>query len=151
MIIKNNAEKSEYSNVWAVAEVLSGRIQPVTNELIGAARLLADKRSSQVYAVVIGSGVSEQAGSLFAFGADKVIVVDDKRLSGFTDETEARVMRRLIEKYRPEIVICAATARGRALIPRVSVMTNCGLTADCTGLDIDPENGDLLQTRPAFG
>lgn len=151
MMIKNNAEKSKYSNVWAVAEVLSGRIQPVTNELIGAARLLADKRSSQVYAVVIGSGVSEQAGSLFAFGADKVIIVDDKRLSGFTDETEARVMGRLIEKYKPEIVICAATARGRALIPRVSVMTNCGLTADCTGLDIDPENGDLLQTRPAFG
>jgi electron transfer flavoprotein alpha subunit len=60
-------------------------------------------------------------------------------------------MIRMIDKYKPEVVICGATTRGRALIPRVAVKSNCGLTADCTGLSIDPENGDLLQTRPAFG
>jgi len=151
MKISNNAEKSLYSNVWVVAEVLSGKIQPVTHELIGAARGLADARSSQVWAVVMGNGVAGQSDTLFAYGADKVIVVDDIRLTCFIDEIEANVMVRLIEKYRPEIVICAATARGRALIPRISVKANCGLTADCTGLGIDPENGDLLQTRPAFG
>jgi len=151
MIISNIAEKAQYSNVWVVAEVLSGKIQPVTHELLGVARFLADKRLSQVYTIVMGSGVTGQAGTLFQYGADKVILVDDTRLSGFTDEIEARVLTRLINKYKPEIILCAATTRGRALIPRVSVMTNCGLTADCTGLDIDPENGDLLQTRPAFG
>jgi len=151
MKILNNAEKSQYSNVWVVAEVLSGKIQPVTHELIGAARGLADARSSQVWAVVMGNGIAGQSDSLFAYGADKVIVVDDLRLSGFIDEIEANVMVRLMEKYKPEIIICAATARGRALIPRVAVKANCGLTADCTGLGIDPENGDLLQTRPAFG
>ncbi|MCB2173495.1 electron transfer flavoprotein subunit alpha/FixB family protein [archaeon] len=151
MIIANENEKSKYSNVWVVAEILSGSIQPVTNELIGAARTLADKRSSQVCVVVMGYNVANQADSLFAFGADKVIVVDDKILSEFTDEIEAKILIRLIEKYKPEIVLCAATSRGRALIPRVAVISNCGLTADCTELDIDPENGDLLQTRPAFG
>ena len=151
MIISSNADKSKYTNVWVVAEILSGKIQPVTHELIGAGRSLADKRSSQVWVVVMGYGVVEQAQRLIAFGADKVIVVDDIRLSGFTDELEAKMMVRLIEKYKPEIVICAATTRGRALIPRIAVKTNCGLTADCTELGIDPENGDLLQTRPAFG
>lgn len=151
MIISNNADKLKYSNVWVVAELLSGKIQPVTHELIGAARSLADKRASQVWVLVMGFCVVKQAHSLFAFGADKVIVVDDIRLSGFTDEIEAKVMVRLIEKYKPEIVICAASARGRALIPRVAVKAYCGLTADCTELGIDPENGDLLQTRPAFG
>jgi electron transfer flavoprotein alpha subunit len=151
MIISNNADKSKYSNVWVVAELLSGNIQPVTHELIGAARSLADKRSSQVWVVLMGSGVTEQADSLISFGADKVIVVDDIRLSGFNDELEARTMIRLIEKYNPETVIYAATTRGRALAPRVAVIANCGLTADCTELGIDPENGDLLQTRPAFG
>lgn len=151
MIISNTADKSKYSNVWVVAEILSGKIQPVTHELIGAARSLADTRSSQVWVVVMGCGVTEQSHSLFAFGADKVIVVDDIRLSGFTDEIEARTLVRLIEKYNPETVIYAGTARGRALAPRVAVIANCGLTADCTELGIDPENGDLLQTRPAFG
>lgn len=151
MKISCSAEKLKYSNVWVVAEILSGKIQPVTHELIGAARELADARSSQVWVVVMGHDVAGQSGSLFAFGADKIIVVDDISLSGFIDEIEANVMFRLIDKYKPEIVICAATARGRALIPRVAVKANCGLTADCTGLGIDAENGDLLQTRPAFG
>jgi electron transfer flavoprotein alpha subunit len=151
MKIFNSTEKLQYSNVWVVAEILSGKIQPVTHELIGAARGLADARSSQVWVIVMGHDIAGQSDSLFAFGADKIIVVDDIRLSGFIDEIEANVMVRLIDKYKPEIVICAATARGRALIPRVAVKANCGLTADCTELGIDPENGDLLQTRPAFG
>ena len=151
MLIQNDTDKSQYANVWVVAEVLSGKIQPVTHELIGAARKLADARNSEVWAIVLSSSVAAQASALIPFGADKVIVVDDIRLAGFTDEIEAKVMIRLIDKYKPEIVICGATTRGRALIPRVAVMTQCGLTADCTELGIDPENGDLLQTRPAFG
>jgi electron transfer flavoprotein alpha subunit len=151
MLILNETDKSKFTNVWVVAEVLSGKIQPVTHELIGTARLLADSRGSQVCVVLLSSGITSQAPSLFAYGADQVIVVDDIRLAGFTDEIEARVMVRLIEKYKPEIIICGATTRGRALIPRVAILTDCGLTADCTELAIDPENGDLLQTRPAFG
>jgi electron transfer flavoprotein alpha subunit len=151
MLVTNNSDKSQYKDVWVVAELLSGKVQPVTNELLGAARSLADARSSQVWAVVMGSAVTKEAASLFPYGADKVLLVDDPRLSGFVDEIEAGILLRLIEKYKPEILLGAATARGRALIPRVAVKTNCGLTADCTELGIDPENGDLLQTRPAFG
>jgi electron transfer flavoprotein alpha subunit len=150
-MIVNETDKSKYTNVWVVAELLSGNIQPVTHELIGAARSLADRRNSSVWVVVLGHGVSDQASSLFTYGADQVIVVDNERLKGFTDELETKILVRLINQYRPEIVICGATTRGRALIPRVAVITNSGLTADCTGLEIDPENGDLLQTRPAFG
>jgi electron transfer flavoprotein alpha subunit len=60
-------------------------------------------------------------------------------------------MSKLIIKYKPEIVLCGATNIGRSLIPRVAVQIGTGLTADCTGLDIDKETGFLLQTRPAFG
>ena len=151
MLLLNEQEKSEYKNVWVIAEVLSGKVQPVTHELVGAARGLADTRGSEVWVVLFGSDVTQQAPTLFPYGADKVLVVDDGRLSGFSDEIEARVLVRMIKKYKPEIIICGATTRGRALIPRVAVMTNSGLTADCTELGIDPLNGDFLQTRPAFG
>jgi electron transfer flavoprotein alpha subunit len=151
MITLTDIERKEYRNIWVVAEYTSGVIQPVTHELIGAARLLADARNSEVWTVVMGSGIGSSGDSLFAYGADRVIVVEDDRLKGFQDEIEAKALVRLIKKYKPEVIVCAATSRGRALIPRVSVMANCGLTADCTGLSIDPGNGDLLQTRPAFG
>jgi electron transfer flavoprotein alpha subunit len=151
MRVSDNGSRSEFRNVWVVAEVLSGCIQPVTHELLGAARALADARGSEVWAVVMGAGVTAQAATLFAYGCDQALVVDDPRLAHFIDESEALALTRLIGKYRPEIVICGATMCGRALIPRVAVMADCGLTADCTGLAIDPANGDLLQTRPAFG
>jgi electron transfer flavoprotein alpha subunit len=151
MRVSDNTARAEFRNVWVVAEVVAGRVQPVTHELIGAARALANTRGSEVWAVVLGDGVSEQAATLFAYGCDQALVVDDPRLARFVDESEAQALTRLIAKYRPETVICGATMRGRALIPRVAVMSNCGLTADCTGLAIDPDNGDLLQTRPAFG
>lgn len=151
MIILNDKDKSEYKNVWVVAELLSGKIQPVTFELIGAARKLADARGTQVWVVMMSSAIAAEAPVLFHYGADRVVVVDDIRLAGFIEEIEARVMIRLINKYKPEIIICGATSKGRALIPRIAVMTNSGLTADCTELAIDPLNGDLLQTRPAFG
>jgi len=147
----NRIDNSKFRNVWIIAELLSGKIQPVTLELIGAARTLADMRHSQVWGIVMGESALEDIEHLFAYGADKIILIQDIKLKGFNDELESNLLTRLINKYNPEIVLGAATARGRALMPRVAVKTYSGLTADCTGLEIDPENGDLLQTRPAFG
>jgi electron transfer flavoprotein alpha subunit len=151
MIALTENSKKEYKNIWVIAEQLSGVIQQVTHELIGAARPLANDRGSEVWVFAAGPGFDGQCEELFHYGADKVVVVEDERLLNFNDELEANVLGRLIEKYKPEVAICGATTRGRALIPRVAVTKICGLTADCTELSIDPENGDLLQTRPAFG
>ncbi len=149
MITRTTIEKANFRNVWVIAEVDRGIIQPVTLELLASARELADKRKSEVWVVILGYPI--QHPELFAYGADVCLVIDDKRLTHFIDELEANILTRMIRKYQPEIILCGATSRGRALIPRVAVKTYCGLTADCTQLDIDPQNGDLLQTRPAFG
>jgi electron transfer flavoprotein alpha subunit len=149
MITKTEAEKANFRNVWVIGEVEDGIILPVTFELLGAARELADKRRSEVWVILLGNNI--QQAQLYAFGADVSVVIDDIRLTYFVDELEAKILSRLIEKYLPEIILCGATSRGRALIPRVAVTSYCGLTADCTQLDIDLDNGDLLQTRPAFG
>jgi electron transfer flavoprotein alpha subunit len=149
MITKTEAEKANFRNIWVIGEVEDGIILPVTFELLGAARELADKRRSEVWVILLGNNI--QQAQLYAYGADVSVVIDDIRLTYFVDELEAKILSRLIEKYLPEIILCGATSRGRALIPRVAVTSYCGLTADCTQLDIDPDNGDLLQTRPAFG
>ena len=151
MLANTDALRAEYRNVWVVAEVLGGAVQKVTWELLGAARALADARGSELWCVLLGSGLAKEVRAVHGWGADVALVVDDPRLARFDDETEAAALVRLIKKYRPEILVCAATTRGRALIPRVAVAAECGLTADCTGLAIDSANGDLLQTRPAFG
>ena len=151
MKVLDELDRKTYKNVWTISECSGGAVHPVSYELLGAARKLASERGSEVWTVALGRGIGGQLDSLFAYGADKIIAVDDERLRAFNDELECHILERLVEKYRPEIILCAATSRGRALIPRLAGKIRAGLTADCTGLAIDPENGDLLQTRPAFG
>ena len=151
MKLMSEQDKQQYSNVWILAEMMGRKLHPVSFELLGAARNLAENRNCQVWAVALGSNLTKEAYSLIYHGADKVILVEDDRLDVFTDELECNILERLVQKYRPEIFLGAATSRGRALIPRLASKLYAGLTADCTGLSIDPENGDLLQTRPAFG
>ena len=151
MRVLDDLDRQQYRNVWTISECVSGGIHPVSYELLGAARKLAAERGCEVWTVAMGNALEGQLGALFAYGADKVVAVDDASLRVFNDELECHILERLVRKYRPEIVLCAATSRGRALIPRLSGKLHAGLTADCTGLTIDPESGNLLQTRPAFG
>ena len=144
-------ERDAFHNVWVIAEHRWGETKAVTFELLSAARDLADKRGSEVWCILLGDGVRSSAAACIASGADVAVVVDAPALSEFVDQTYADFVSRFIATYRPEIVLCGATAYGRALAPRIAVQVDAGLTADCTSLEIDPESGDLLQTRPAFG
>ena len=142
---------SGYKGVWVFAEQKKGKVQSVAFELIGKARELAHKLNTQVSAVLIGNEVEKEAQLLISCGVDTVYLVESPQLANFQDEPYTNVLVSLIQKYKPEIVLCGATFIGRSLIARVAIKVDTGLTADCTGLDIDPVKKLLLQTRPAFG
>jgi len=147
----NTAEVNLYRHVWVVGEHHDGRLKAVTFELLGIARDLARQRACEVWCVLLGERLADLAPPSVQSGADVVLAVDDPKLAEPVDDVRARALVRLVRTYRPEIVLCGATAGGRALMPRVAVQLHTGLTADCTGLAIEPETGALLQTRPAFG
>lgn len=142
---------SGYKDVWVFIEQKKGKVQSVSYELLGKAQELAGKLQCQVAGVFIGNGLDDQLDELIWHGADKIYLVQAPELFHFQDEPYTNILVELIRKYRPEIVLCGATAIGRSLISRVAIRITAGLTADCTGLDIDPEKKILLQTRPAFG
>lgn len=142
---------SQYKDVWVFVEQIEGKIQSITYELLGEGRKLADALNMKLCAVLLGSNIKEQTSELIARGADMVYVADKPELEYFKDEPYAAVLVDMTRKYKPNIILCGATTIGRSLVSRVAVAVNAGLTADCTGLDIDPETGNLLQTRPAFG
>jgi len=149
---QKKADLSGYKDVWVFCEQKKGAIQSISYELLGEGRKLANKLGSKLCAVLlIGENLSEQADELGHRGADIVYLVESHRLAAFQDEPYTKVLVDLINEYKPEIVLCGATSIGRSLISRVAINIRTGLTADCTGLDIDPEKKLLLQTRPAFG
>ncbi|NLY19564.1 MAG: electron transfer flavoprotein subunit alpha [Clostridiaceae bacterium] len=142
---------SSYKGVWVFAEHKNGEARQIAFELLGSGRKLADDLSVPLSAVLIGSEIEKEAEKLFAYGADKVYLVEDESLRLFNDESYADIFVQLIKSYKPEIVLMGATTYGRSLAPRVASRLNTGLTADCTELSIDPEKKILMQTRPAFG
>jgi len=142
---------STFSGVWIVCEQRKGVVGSISYELLGKGRELADDLGVGLAAVLMGKGIGARAEDLIARGADKVYVVDSAHLENYTPEPYTVVLEELIKKYRPEIVLCGATSTGRSLISRVAIRIDAGLTADCTGLEIDKEKKLLLQTRPAFG
>ena len=138
-------------NVFVIAEQRDGELQKVSTELIGKARELADDLGQEVYAILLGENVKAKADVLIHHGADKVIVVDHPLLKEYVTEPYAKSIYTIVQKYDPEIVLFGATSIGRDLAPRLAARIHTGLTADCTGLEIDSETRLLRMTRPAFG
>lgn len=141
----------DYKGVWVFIEQKKGKVQSISYELLGKAHELAKKLGTEVGAVLIGNDLADQAEEVIWHGADTVYLVEAPELANFQDEPYTTILVELIRKHKPEIVLCGASAIGRSLISRVAITVNAGLTADCTGLDIDPQKKILLQTRPAFG
>ena len=153
---------AEYKGVFVFAQQVDNKLSGIALELVGKGKDLAKDLGTEVTAVLVGSGVKDLADELAAYGADKVILVDDPELKEYRTEPYAHALSSVIEKYKPEIFLVGATAIGRDLGPRVSARIHTGLTADCTQLDIgdfpiNPVPGkeqlhnQLLMTRPAFG
>lgn len=142
---------SAYKNVWVFCEQRKGKIQSISWELLGEGRKLADKLKVSLCGVLLGSGIAGKAQEIIGRGADEVFVVDDPALENYLDEPYTNVLVELVKEHKPEIFLCGATTLGRSLVSRVAVRVYAGLTADCTGLDIDQKDRNLLQTRPAFG
>ena len=142
---------SDYKGVFIFAQQVDNKITGVSYELIGKGKALAADLGTEVTAVLLGHQVGDLTKKLAKYGADRVIVVDDPALETYMTEPYAYAMTEVIKAHKPEVVLYGATAIGRDMAPRVSARVHTGLTADCTGLEIDPETKNLQMTRPAFG
>ncbi len=144
-------DKAQYRNIWVYMELVDGKFRNVGLELLGQGRILADTTGEKLAAVVIGDQVEEAAASLFAYGADQVYLSEAPELADYSTDGHTKVLTELIQKYKPSVILLGATHNGRDIGPRVACRVRTGLTADCTGLDIDRESGLVAWTRPAFG
>ncbi|MHA1401476.1 MAG: FAD-binding protein [Candidatus Heimdallarchaeaceae archaeon] len=126
------------------------QIKNVVLELLGKGRELADKLGEELAVILAGYEVEHIVSTLFHYGADKVFLAEHELLEQYSTDGYATVISSIIAANKPSIVLYGATPNGRDLAPRIAARLGLGLTADCTGLDIDDE-GQLVQTRPAFG
>ena len=142
---------ADYKGVWVFAEQREGELQKVSLELLGEGRRVADKLGVKLTALLLGNNTEGLSKTLAEHGADEVLVADDKNLEHYTTDAYTKVICDLANERKPGILFVGATFIGRDLGPRIAARLSTGLTADCTSIDVEVENGDLLATRPAFG
>ena len=146
-------DTSAYKDVWVFVEHERGKVSNVAFELLGQGRKLADVVGCKLCGMLLCSseGMDAFVKEAIAYGAEKVYVTESPLLKEYRTDPYVSGAVNLIRKYKPEIVLFGATTQGRDFAGTVATTLETGLTADCTGLDIDPEKKVLRQTRPAFG
>jgi electron transfer flavoprotein alpha subunit len=140
-----------YRNIWVVAEAADGALHAATLEAMGQARELADQIGVYVYGVLLGEGVEALGQKLIACGADLVLAADEPALAAYQPETYTQALACLVEQYRPEILLLAATPLGSDLAPRLAQRLNTGLISHCVKLELDMSERLLLGTFPVMG
>tara|TARA_B100000315_G_C14551313_1_gene575962 strand:+ start:147 stop:1328 length:1182 start_codon:yes stop_codon:yes gene_type:complete len=147
---ETEVSSDRHRGIWVFAEQRDGRLKSVAYELLAKGRELADSLKTELSAVCFGHSIDE-INQLIAYGADKVYLVDSPDFADNSEDLCTHQLVELIRQNEPEVVIAGATSLGRSFIPRVASIIETGLTADCTGLEIDVEKRLLLQTLPTFG
>ncbi len=144
---------SSYSGVWVIMENDENSELPkrVSYELLSKARTLADQMGEDVWAVDLCVGADGQVFDMLEhIGVDHLLLLEHRAFKQYSTELFADKITELIEKYRPSIVLFPGTENGRDLAPRISARLKVGLTADCTGLEVNAAK-ELVQIRPTYG
>ncbi len=142
---------SEYRGVWVIAEHYKNIIHPVVFQLLGKGGDLAKELEVKLTLVILGANFDERLDEFSLHGPDEIIYIKSPILKNYYSDLYVQALTELIKENKPEIILIGATPTGRDFAPRVAKRLNAGLTADCTGLEIDQTTRNLLQTRPTFG
>lgn len=140
---------AQFRDILVITETKDQSLHPVSLELIGEARKLADKCGQSVAALIFGNEVGQLAQSCISAGADTVYLIDHPDLDVFRSDRMTILLAHHLKEIKANIVLVGATPQGRSLAPRLASAMNTGLTADCTHLDITSD-AQLIQTRPAY-
>ncbi|MGA2367904.1 MAG: electron transfer flavoprotein subunit alpha/FixB family protein [Dehalococcoidia bacterium] len=142
---------ADNKGILVVGEVVEGKLLPITTEILGAGRRLADELKEQVTCILIGEKIGDAGKAAVAAGADKVLVADDAQLKAYENGTYMQVMEKAVAEVAPRIILMGQTANGRDLAPRLAFKLGVSAVMDCLELAIDPATKSLHCTRPVYG
>lgn len=146
-----DGNRGKFGEVWVWVEHFHGKPSAVSWELLGEGKRLARIYGTKLAALVIGNNASHLAKEAFAYGADKVYVIENEALEDYRTQPYASAMAQAVKGHSPEVLLIGGTIRGRDLAGSAATLLQTGLIADCTALDVEIETGTFIGTRPDYG
>jgi electron transfer flavoprotein alpha subunit len=143
--------KKDYRGIWVVGEVYRGKMMEPSLQMLTPAGQLANKLGTEVTGVVLGHRIRECAQEMIYHGANHLILLNHPSLETYFPDVYAATLAHLAKRFKPELILIAGTMRGREMAPYIANTLRVGITADCTGFDVDLESRDVSQIRPPFG
>jgi electron transfer flavoprotein alpha subunit len=137
-------------HVVVYGEIREGGLSPVTKELLGGARILADELNEELRLIFMGDAITDSAREALALGADKVYVVDDPKLHDYRTDPYASALASFVEREKPRILLFGNTDQGADLGVRLSFRLNTAIVTDCVEVSLD-ETKRLVRTKPVYG
>lgn len=137
------------NGVWVLIESKNGEVAPITRELMTKGREIADGLGQPLCGMVLGSGPGSLIEQAFAYGAEKVYVVDDPALERYTTDGYVAAAKALIEKHQPEVLLTGSSLQMRDFTGALAAELRTGLAPDCTGAMV--EDGSVKALRPSHG
>jgi len=140
-----------HKGVLVCGEIVEGKLAPITIELLGVGRKLANELSEDLSTLLMGSKTGGLGQEAIAYGADKVYVAEDSLLDHYNSDAYTQVAADLCRKVLPSVMLLGHTDAGSDLAPRLNGRLGGGLAMDCLELSIDPATKLMASTRPVFG
>jgi len=138
-------------DILVCSEIAEGKLAPITLELLGAGKKLADELGQALSILLMSGKIGNLAQEAITYGADKVYVAENNILDPYNSDAFTETAAKLCQKINPDIILLGQTDIGRDMAPRLVAKLQGGLAMDCIDLAIDPETKLLVQTRPVFG
>jgi electron transfer flavoprotein alpha subunit len=142
---------AENKGILVVGEIEEGKLASISRELLGGARQIADPTKQEVSLLLIGEKGSSLTQEAITLGADKVYLAAHPSFAEFHGEAYTFLISELCKKTQPALCLMGQTDWGREVAPRVAVRLGAGLCMDCLEVKFDPEQKQILQSRPVFG
>ena len=140
-----------HKGVLVCGEIAGQKLAPITIELLGIGRKLANELGEDLSVLLMGSKTAGLGQEAIAYGADKVYAVEDSLLDNYNSDVYTQAAADLCRKVLPSIMLLGHTDVGCDLAPRLNGRLGGGLAMDCLALSIDPATKFLVSTRPVYG
>jgi electron transfer flavoprotein alpha subunit len=142
---------ADYRNVIIYGEIAEGKLAPITRELLGGGRIIADELGEKLCALFVGAHVSEAAQEAAAFGVDSVYIIENQKFNNYEPDLFTSSVAQVIEEIKPRVLLFGQTDVGGDLGPRLGFRLGKAVATDCVELSVEPATKYLLRTKPVYG